>query len=138
LLVCGSLAAWQTRQQQCEQAGIPIVKSSDLLVTRAVADLASRGVLVIAWDARSQLSRLAAWVAALMEATPVATVLAEGGATAAAIAEQLGWKRFCVVQTAPSGVGVLQPLDCSDAPNFLIKPGSYAWPDDIWKQLAQP
>lgn len=138
LLVCGSQAAWQTRQQECQQAGIPIVASSDLLVTMAVAELANRGVLVIALDSRSQLARLAAWVAALMEATPVATILAEGGATAAAIAEQLGWKRFRVVQTAPAGVGVLQPLDCSGAPVFLIKPGSYAWPDEIWRQLAQP
>jgi len=138
LLVCGSLAAWQARQQQCQQAGIPIVMSGDLLVTRAVADLAGRGVLVIALDSRSQLPRLAAWVAALMEATPVATILAEGGATAAAIAEQLGWNRFRVVQTAPAGVGVLQPLGQSGAPALVIKPGSYGWPDEIWKQLAQP
>jgi uncharacterized protein YgbK (DUF1537 family) len=136
LLVCGSPAAWQTRQKQCQQAGIPIVTASDLLVTRAVADLAGRGVLVVALDSRSQLPRLAAWVAALMEATPVATVLAEGGATAAAIAEQLGWTRFRVVQSAPAGVGVLQPLAPSGGPLFLIKPGSYTWPDGIWRQLV--
>jgi uncharacterized protein YgbK (DUF1537 family) len=135
ILVCGSHAAWQTRQQECQQAGIPIVMSSELLVTRAVADLERRGVLAIALDAVSQFPRLAAWVAALMEATPVATVLAEGGATAAAIAEQLGWKRFRVVQTAPAGVGVLRPVDHSNAPAFFIKPGSYAWPVEIWQQL---
>src|SRR4029450_11580243 len=125
-LVCGSLAAWQTRQQQCQQAGIPIVMSGELLVTRAVADLASRGVLAIALDTRSQLPRLAAWVAALMEATPVATIPAGGAAPARATAEPPGWNRFRVVQTAPAGVGVLQPLGPSGAPAFLIKPGSYA------------
>lgn len=135
LLVCGSPAAWQTRQRQCQHAAIPIVTSSDLLVTRAVADLANRGVRVIALDSRSQLPRLAAWVAALMEATPVATILAEGGATAAAIAEQLDWTRFRVVHTGPPGVGVLQPQAPSGAPLFLIKPGSYPWPDEIWRQL---
>jgi len=135
LLVCGSNAVWQTRQQQCQQAGVPIVMSSELLVTRAAADLASRGVLAMALDARSELARLAAWVAALMEATPVAAVFAEGGATATAIAAQLNWTRFRVVQTAPAGVGVLQPLAASGAPLFVIKPGSYAWPDDIWRQL---
>jgi uncharacterized protein YgbK (DUF1537 family) len=138
LLVCGSLAAWQTRQQECQQAGIPMVMASDLLVTQAAGDLASRGVLAIALDSRSQLPRLAAWVAALMEVAPLATIFAEGGATAAAVAEQLGWTRFRVVQTAPAGVGVLQPLGASDAPLFLIKPGSYPWPDEIWRQLAQP
>ena len=138
LLVCGSHAAWQTRQQECQQAGIPMVMASDLLVTQAAGDLASRGVLAIALDSRSQLPRLAAWVAALMEVAPLATIFAEGGATAAAVAEQLGWTRFGVVQTAPAGVGVLQPLGASDAPLFLIKPGSYSWPDEIWRQLAQP
>ncbi|MCI0359120.1 MAG: four-carbon acid sugar kinase family protein [Planctomycetaceae bacterium] len=149
LLVCGSRAAWTARKGACQAQRIPILAlpeaTADLtsVVQGAAAELVSRGVLAIAIDPASsrpsqvqqQLPRLASVAAMLLEATPVATTLAEGGATAAAIAECRGWTRFRVVQTAPAGVGVLQPLDRAGTPTFLIKPGSYAWPDEIWRQL---
>jgi len=87
-----------------------------------------------------------------MEQLSVRTVLVEGGATAAALVEHLHWKRFRVAASAPAGVGVLKPeapakesadspslaLQASTAepPTLLIKPGSYDWPDEIWRQFA--
>jgi len=152
VLVCGSRVAWETRLRQCTAAGIPIllvperIEDVAALVRCAANELAARGALAVAIgdvfnygrESNELLSRLATVVAVLLELFPVATILAEGGATAAAIAERLAWNRFCVVQSAPAGVGVLQPDDAAAAPLLLIKPGSYAWPDEIWRQIAQP
>jgi len=152
ILVCGSHAAWVTRQRECEAAGIPMLPlpdpSADLAshVRRAAGQFATRGALAVAIgndsnrgrESNEFLPRLATVVAMLLEATPVATILAEGGATAAAIAKCQAWDRFRVVQTAPAGVGVLKPVDSAAAPLFVIKPGSYAWPEEIWRQIVHP
>lgn len=151
ILVCGSPAAWVTRQRECIAAGIPILllpgPSADLAshVRRAAGQLAADGSLAVAIGDDSNRGResheflpsLATVVAMLLEIIPVATILAEGGATAAAIAERLAWNRFRVVQTAPAGVGALQPLASRAIPTFFIKPGSYAWPDEIWRQFKE-
>jgi uncharacterized protein YgbK (DUF1537 family) len=78
---------------------------------------------------------LAQVVVCLAQEARIATILAEGGATAAALAEAMGWRRFRVVQSPPAGVGVLEPIDAKRATTFLIKPGSYSWPEEIWEQL---
>jgi uncharacterized protein YgbK (DUF1537 family) len=51
----------------------------------------------------------------------------EGGGTAAAVVELLGWHDFSVVHTLAPGVVTLRP---AQAPHVLltIKPGSYPWP----------
>jgi len=149
LLVCGSRAAWESRQRECEAAGVPIWLVSDPFedleshIRQAADKLAVRGLLAVAigddWkrarESHELLPRLATVAAMLLDIMPVATLLAEGGATAAAISRRLAWNRFRVVQSAPAGVGVLQPLEIALAPTFLIKPGSYAWPEEIWRQL---
>jgi uncharacterized protein YgbK (DUF1537 family) len=81
------------------------------------------------------LRSLAESASKYVEAGSVNTLLAEGGATAAAIAEQFGWKRFEVVATAPAGVGLLRPI-ASRSPLVLIKPGSYPWPAEIWQSFC--
>jgi hypothetical protein len=82
------------------------------------------------------LERLTEFAATLLNRQPHASILAEGGATAAALAERMGWKQFQVVAMAPAGVGVLQPLGDTAQPMFLIKPGSYDWPEAIWREFA--
>jgi len=67
----------------------------------------------------------------------VATLLAEGGATAATICDRIGWSRFTVSDRSPAGVGVLAPLVPGAAPRVFIKPGSYAWPKEIWQPFCQ-
>jgi len=152
VLVCGSRAAWKSRQLQCAASDIPIwlvpepFEDVGALVRRAAGELAAHGSLAVAIgdsfnrgrESNEFLPRLATFVAMLLEVAPVATILAEGGATATAVAERLDWNHFRVVQTAPAGVGALQPIDSVAAPLFLIKPGSYAWPEEIWRQITQP
>lgn len=58
----------------------------------------------------------------------------EGGATAAAISEANEWTSFDVVGEWAPGVIALHP---TQAPHLLvtIKPGSYAWPENLWRLL---
>lgn len=55
-------------------------------------------------------------------------VYAEGGATAAELVRQLGWKRLSVVKELAQGVTTLA-LTNRNSPSLTIKPGSYeGWP----------
>jgi len=90
-------------------------------------------------NGETTLRMLAQHAARLSSQLSAKTILAEGGATAAALANEMNWTRFQVVATAPAGVGVLQPLGSktSNAPLFLIKPGSYPWPPEIWQAFCE-
>ncbi len=150
LLVCGSQAAWAEREAQCIAAGVPVLlvigtgEIASEAIDQAAELLTHRGLLTLAVPSQPDvglaqgewLSPLASLVARLTKQTPIVSILAEGGATAAAIAERLAWTRFRIVQSAPAGVGVLEPIDGMTGPTFLIKPGSYPWPEEIWRQFS--
>ena len=151
LLVCGSSAAWKSRQAQCQEARIPILPLLDPQVDlesgirRAAAELARRGLVVLAIsgettrqrDIHDLLMHLAAVTVGLLEITPAATILVEGGATAAIVAGHLGWNRLRVTHSAPAGIGVLKPIGAAAVPTVLVKPGSYPWPEEVWRQFVQ-
>jgi uncharacterized protein YgbK (DUF1537 family) len=65
-------------------------------------------------------------------AVPLRLVV-EGGATAAAISEALGWTEFQVLGNLAPGVVALRP---AAAPHILliIKPGSYPWPANFFER----
>jgi uncharacterized protein YgbK (DUF1537 family) len=144
LLVSGSRSAWPQRKRECEDAGVPalVVPAA---TGGAVASLRAAGSLVLAIGDEAagestpeiQLPRLVNAAAQVIDGIAIRALLAEGGATAGALAQRLGWTRFVVTVSAPAGVGVLQPLDSSGAPTFLIKPGSYAWPAAIWREFCR-
>jgi D-threonate/D-erythronate kinase len=145
LLLCGSRAAWPIRVDQCRSAGIPIV-TIDEPITRfppSGALLLGIGDSQIKTDSSTALANLACTAADLMSRAPRNTLLAEGGATAAAIAQQMSWTRFTLAGVAPAGVGVLRPLPAHHPeasardPLFLIKPGSYPWPAGIWDAFCR-
>lgn len=66
-------------------------------------------------------------------------LIIEGGATAAAAVHALGWSELTVVHEWAPGVASLRPPHPKDV-YLTIKPGSYAWPDELWRQfvIAQP
>jgi uncharacterized protein YgbK (DUF1537 family) len=70
-------------------------------------------------------------VRAIRQAGAVERVLAEGGATAAAVAAAFGWTRLDVVGQPAPGVVALEPPS-SGWPQFVIKVGSYQWPAAVW------
>jgi|GEM_PF-566822 len=69
-------------------------------------------------------TRMTATVADIVKNYPPANIIIEGGATAYAIFQQLGWKSFSVIgELAP---GVVQ-LQSAAGPMVTLKPGSYPW-----------
>lgn len=68
----------------------------------------------------------------VLERRPVHNVLVEGGATATAVFRHLGWKRLLVQQELAPGV-VCMRVEGGLWPLTTLKPGSYPWPDEVWK-----
>lgn len=139
LLICGSRASWPQRRAAAIAASIPVVCLDDS--PAAESPNAHRALQIGIRESTPDgttpaklLTRLTQLAASVIQSTQFGTILVEGGATAAALAEQMGWTRFRVVATAPAGVGVLLPLTAA-APPVLIKPGSYDWPPEIWLQF---
>jgi D-threonate/D-erythronate kinase len=137
LLVCGSAASWPERLQTCLSAQMPVLTIADWR-----QDVSARGAVLLGLgdiDAQSsspdRLAQLAEAAKELIDRQRIKSVLAEGGATAAAVADRCGWQRLEVVAAAPDGVGVVQSLDAM-APVLLIKPGSYPWPEKIWQSFC--
>jgi D-threonate/D-erythronate kinase len=136
LLVCGSLNAWPTRRKQCAAANVAVTTIDDWGNGPRTFQVHALGLsdAVLNANGSTLLPLLSAAVALIFLESSVNTLLIEGGATAAAIAQRLGWTRLSVVAAAPAGIGVLKPL-ASGAPLVLIKPGSYPWPGEIWQQF---
>jgi D-threonate/D-erythronate kinase len=154
LFVCGSAAAWaKGRAAQATAHGVGVYPMPPALLAEAVdasvivqwagnlaTDLRS-GRSVMAAIGQSQLltspapavlvQRLAHAVAHIMGSATAARICAEGGATARAMSTALGWTRFAVRQQLAGGVVELQPLS-DGAPAFILKVGSYDWPEGIW------
>ncbi len=141
LLVCGSAASWAAREARFQAAGLPVC----LLPEDAALDAAWAERVAGEWRTRGGLlmglgaprregappalaARLAAAAAAVVrEAEANASVFAEGGATAAALARAAGWERFEVLGEPAPGTCALKPV-AAGAPRFVVKPGSYDWP----------
>jgi uncharacterized protein YgbK (DUF1537 family) len=102
--------AWQSHRRVVLEIGL--LPASDSTVARGLAD------------------RLADLAHAVLERGGGAHVYAEGGATAVALAQRMGWERLKVVHQLPPGAATLQVAGQS-AFLFTVKPGSYAWPSEI-------
>jgi hypothetical protein len=154
LWVCGSHDAWRAgRGEQCAGRGIPVgcmpkglfeqELREDILVrwaTLAAGLLRENGAVLLAIGGEEPVpgvtpamlvDRLARAVELVLEQTTPARLLLEGGATAAAVAGQLGFDRFRAEASPGPGVGALRPVSRENI-FFLTKPGSYAWPDTVF------
>ena len=158
LFVCGSHAAWQQgRHAKCRNGNVPVILMPRALFSsadnQAIEDwsreieqalfgagcaMAAIGSMNDA-DRESQPStltdRFIEAIALLLHRRPPATICVEGGATAAALFGQMQWTRLQALP-APQlpGVSILQPPK-PHAPQALIKPGSYPWPESLWRTL---
>lgn len=119
----------------------PTVKT---LAARAHTVLLEHGVVVVTTQGpvvhdtlvSIALTKVFALLAKQLHATGAFQhLLIAGGATAAAVLQELNWTQFEVVHVWGAGVVTLQP---TAAPGFAItmKPGSYQWPASLCEQLA--
>lgn len=130
LLLCGSLAAWETgRATEMSQRGF-MVKTLDEEVAGSVWQGTSRVMLAMGAARRERpavlTERLIQKALPLLAEPQGLRVGLEGGATALAFIRQMGWKRFEVLAEAWLGVGLLRP---PGGPVLCVKPGSYPWPE---------
>jgi len=78
---------------------------------------------------RKQFSLL---VESILERTVIRELVIEGGSTASAILYRLGFTRLKPFHQFGQGVIQMKIEDRPDL-NLTLKPGSYTWPDTVWK-----
>ncbi len=156
LLICGTAAGWPVTNQECGCRGIPVFTLPpevfgvdqatvpgliEKWTSRVVDSLRDGGRAALAIGRPPLEAELASplflqplveAVAQVLHKITVAQLLMEGGATAAAVVHRLGWTRLSVTQRIGAGLAGLRPV-APASPLVCIKPGSYRWPEEIWR-----
>jgi len=160
LFVCGSISDYsRSFCRGCEARGVPVLRmplgvlegspEAPRLVEEwagaVVRALAGHAQVMVAIDRplrhRSGLpQRLSGHLGTVVERVlarrAVDCIFVEGGATATALTRQLGWKRFAARAELAPGVVCMQ-VEGGRAPLLTLKPGSYAWPDEVLAGLGE-
>jgi len=139
LVVCGSAAAWPQRAQEAARHAVracPLPHDHDTLVRALTADGRvllgiGEGPVTREKSSRELTRELIDTAIPLFLAARPERLLLEGGDTAAAFMRATGWSRLRVVG-AIADAAVLEPVGVTPAPRLHIKPGSYAWPAELW------
>ncbi len=149
LFVCGSLASWeQGIEALAVSRGVPVFLPTAQAdwCREAVRSLREKGGAMMAvgrpeapamerlgcHTPEELLLFLAETAALVVRAGEPSRIFVEGGATASALRERLGWSRFEALPVRLAGVGCLCPLAVSGATWLFVKPGSYPWPAAVW------
>ncbi|MGF1451904.1 MAG: four-carbon acid sugar kinase family protein [Opitutales bacterium] len=138
LLVCGSKAGWPEREERFRSHGwtvrIPTFEGQYPAPGRS-HELLGYGPLPP--DAPAiDIQKLAAEARATITMAPPDVLALEGGETAAAVLEALGWQQLVLRGELAPGTALLQP-EGSDL-EVAIKPGSYPWPPPLLECLLNP
>jgi D-threonate/D-erythronate kinase len=151
LFVCGSASA-QSRmvRQEFERRSLPVLfvpqgrgdadtPPADLLqmlADAAASALASHSRVLLCLDQHSSregmIDDLLYAVERLLGRSAVDHLYVEGGSTASALIRRLGWRRMRVDRELAPGVVSLEVR--GERRLLTVKPGSYRWPDVVWKQ----
>jgi uncharacterized protein YgbK (DUF1537 family) len=145
LWICGSPEAASTRLGQFRALGIPFVApepASDLnpsdLAEQTMHLEATSGRLALTSGTRAALTaagtarmtaQIAEAAAAVILRWQPAIVFVEGGATSRAVLDRTGHDQFRVYAELAAGVVALQAWDNPGGTLFVVKPGSYDWPE---------
>ena len=154
LFVCGSTSsASRAFLHRSEAGGVPVLRMPSGLLdpdspreplvaqwaVAAVQALQKQARVVVAIDRPLQAApgmprrlseALAAVVKRILEQEEVDNLLVEGGATAMALVQDLGWPRLVVEREFAPGVVGVRPAGRA-GPLVVIKPGSYPWPEGV-------
>lgn len=130
LLLCGSLAAWDSgRADEMKRRGF-VVRTISEPISSAIWQHTQKLMLAIGHpddaNAATLTERLIETALPLIAAENDLRIGLEGGATGMAFIRRMGWTRFEVIPEGHTGVGTLR------TPGGLIlcvKPGSYPWPE---------
>lgn len=134
LLLCGSLAAWETgRAAQMQKLGFTVKTLEESAPASSWQNTAKLVLAVgkpVNADAATLTEKLIEKALPLLLEPQTLRIGLEGGATAMAFIRHLGWTRFEVIPEGHTGVGTLRP---PGGPVLCVKPGSYPWPADTFE-----
>ena len=152
-MVCGSRVSWPDREGVFCGAGLPVLTpllspSAGIPPSKTDHSIAPKAHLVPFLDSppsclliglgRDELGSgsaatesLAEWVAHFLLPNPPHWLALEGGGTAAAVLQALGWSDLEVIEEVAPGTALLHPVGQSC--RVLVKPGSYPWPESVWR-----
>ncbi len=133
LLLCGSIAAWESgRAEEMKARGFTV---RTLEEGGGQLDWEKNTRLMLAIGKPQHLSpeglieRLIRAALPLIETTGDLRIAMEGGATAMALIREMNWETLSIVAEGHLGVGSLRS---GSGPLLSIKPGSYPWPDSLF------
>ena len=151
LFVSGSTSAYgRSWRQECEEQGVPVLRMPESVFAAGISDpgsirswarevvnaLAEHRCAVVAIDrpvrrdaaaSRQLLGAVSACVEQALSDQAVDHVCVEGGETAKALVDRLGWFPMQVCAEVAPGVVTVQ-LTGRSSPLLTMKPGSYEWP----------
>ncbi|HEY0340124.1 MAG TPA: four-carbon acid sugar kinase family protein [Steroidobacteraceae bacterium] len=139
LVICGSAAWWERRQQQARDCGLRAF-GFPLNPVEIAGALENGGSVLVGIGGNPSANSvspvvlaqsLAARCEEILRHARVERLLLEGGATAAAVLRQLGWTRLIAGERWPGGFCAFQPGG-KVRPSVFVKPGSYDWPAGLW------
>jgi len=134
LLLCGSLAAWDSgRAREMKVRGFT-VQTLDQPISPLIWQHTQKLMLAIGHpdhaDTATVTEELIEAALPLIAAQNNLRIGLEGGATAMALIRRMGWTRFQVLPEGHTGVGTLRP---PGGPILCVKPGSYPWPKSCFE-----
>lgn len=107
---------------------------SNLLATYGKAIIAVGETVLDNTDPGVMREKLSEVTKRVMQKTAVKELLVEGGSTAFAIIEKLGFRSFIPIEEVEQGVVRMKVAE-AEALHITIKPGSYPWPEE-WELTA--
>lgn len=155
LFVCGSTSSYSSSFiEECAARGVPVLRMPaglfggdatgvdlvDAWAEETATALGTHQRATVAIDRplclerglpRILSARLGEVVTRVLERRAVGRLLVTGGATATALVERLGWKRLRVLRELATGVVCVRGGG-RELPLMIVKPGSYAWPEQVW------
>ena len=134
LLLCGSLAAWDSgRAKEMKKRGF-VVRTLDEPISSAIWQQTQKLMLAIGHplgaDTATLTDKLIEKAIPLVAGQNDLRIGLEGGATAMAFIRRMNWNRFEVIPEGHTGVGTLRP---QGGPILCVKPGSYPWPEGCFR-----
>lgn len=149
LFICGSLASWEAGFEidaKLHQIPIHTIEGPEDHLKEMRRSLENREHAALAIgkslktgekshtsDSNSLLQRLTETAKTLIDHHMPTQIFIEGGATASALFNLMGWHQFSVVPSSLIGVGCLIPNQNRNTSTLFVKPGSYPWPKTVWE-----
>lgn len=123
-------------RQQAANGGVAYISDTSWQ-QKVLDDLKDHGKAIVAiqpipqnLSALELRTAMAKDIAVILRKAKPAELLIEGGSTAYAILQQMGWRRFVPEQELAQGV-VRMSVPDTPGLHITVKPGSYAWPPSI-------